>query len=99
MFVLRLIVKILSFPVILILSAVRGIMKLGVRLSSFVLGSVMLLILGGIIYTIVQRAWNPMWILLAAEISIIVIAFFAGVIDYQLESAIRAMAAFKVRRA
>ena len=62
------------------------------------LGAVMLLILGGIIYTIVQRAWNPMWILLAAETGIIVIAFFAGVIDYHLENAIRAMAAFRVRR-
>ena len=98
MFVLRLLLKVLSLPVILILSAVRGIMKLGVKLSSFVLGLVILLIFGGIIYTIVQRAWNPMWILLAAETGIIVIAFFAGVIDYHLESAIRAMAAFRVRR-
>lgn len=59
MFLLKLVLKVLLLPIMLILLLLRVVVKIGMELSSIVLGGLMLIVLGCIIYTIVQHRTLP----------------------------------------
>ena len=87
MFLLKLIAKILLLPVILILGLLRLLVHIGINLSSIVLGGLMLIVFGCIVFTIIQHTWNSMAILIAMEIFLVLITAGAGLIEGLLEMA------------
>ena len=51
MFLIKLIGKILLLPVVLLLAILRLLVKIGMEVSSFILGALMLIVFGCIIFT------------------------------------------------
>ena len=94
MFLLKLLVKVLLLPVMLVLFVLRMLVKISIELSSVVLGGLMLIVFGCIIYAIVQQMWPSVWILAAMEAVLIIITAGAGVIDFFLEEAMNALSGF-----
>ena len=87
MFLLKLLAKILLLPVILILGILRLLVHVGINLSSIILGGLMLIVLGCIVFTIIQHTWNSMAILIAIEVFLVLITASAGVLEGLLEMA------------
>ena len=94
MFLLKLIAKILLLPVILILGVLRLLVHIGINLSSIVLGGLMLIVFGCIVFTIIQHTWNSMAILIAMEVFLVLITAGAGVIEGLLEMASDSLGGF-----
>ena len=94
MFLLKLIAKILLLPVILILWLLRLLVHIGINLSSIVLGGLMLIVFGCIVFTIIQHTWNSMAILIAMEVFLVLITAGAGVIEGVLEMASDSLGGF-----
>ena len=94
MFLLKLIAKILLLPVILILGILRLLVHIGINLSSIVLGGLMLIVFGCIVFTIIQHTWNSMTILIAMEVFLVLITAGAGVIEGLLEMASDSLGGF-----
>lgn len=84
---LKLIGKILLLPVVLLLGILRLLVKIGMEVSSFILGALMLIVFGCIIFTIVQHTWNSMWILIVMEVFLVLITAGTGVIQGVLDIA------------
>ncbi len=87
MFLLKLVAKLLLLPVILILGVLRLLVHIGINLSSIVLGGLMLIVFGCIVFTIIQHTWNSMAILIALEVFLVLITAGAGLIEGLLEMA------------
>ena len=94
MFLLKLIAKILLLPVILILGILRLLVHIGINLSSIVLGGLMLVVFGCIVFTIIQHTWNSMAILIAMEVFLVLITAGAGVLEATLDIASDSMGGF-----
>ena len=94
MFLLKLIAKILLLPVILVLGLLRLLVHIGINLSSIVLGGLMLIVFGCIIFTIIQHTWNSMAILIAIEVLLILITAGAGLIEGFLQLAGESLGSF-----
>ena len=94
MFLLKLIAKILLLPVILFLGILRLLVHIGINLSSIVLGGLMLIVFGCIVFTIIQHTWNSMGILIAMEVFLVLITAGAGVIEGLLEMASDSLGGF-----
>ena len=92
--ILKLIGKILLLPVVLILGILRLLVKIGMEVSSFILGALMLIVLGCIIFTIVQHTWNSMWILIVMEVFLVLITAGTGVIQGVLDIASDSLSGF-----
>ena len=87
MFLLKLLMKVLLLPVMLVLFVLRVLVKIGIELSSIIVGGLILIILGCIIYAIVQQMWPSMWILIAMVAVLIMVTAGAGILDVLLEEA------------
>lgn len=94
MLLLKLIAKILLLPVILILGILRLLVHIGINLSSIVLGGLMLIVFGCIVFTIIQHTWNSMAILIVMEVFLVLITAGAGVIEGLLEMASDSLGGF-----
>ena len=94
MFLLKLIAKILLLPVILILGLLRLLVHIGINLSSIVLGGLMLIVFGCIVFTIIQHTWNSMAILIVMEVFLVLITAGAGFIEGLLEMASDSLGGF-----
>ena len=94
MFLLKLIAKILLLPVILILGLLRLLVHIGINLSSIVLGGLMLIVFGCIVFTIIQHTWNSMALLIALEVFLVMITASAGLIEGLLEMASDSLGGF-----
>ena len=88
MFLLKLLMKVLLLPVMLVLFVLRVLVKIGIELSSIIVGGLILIVFGCIIYAIVQQMWPSMWILIAMEAVLIIVTAGAGMLDVLLEEAI-----------
>ena len=91
---LKLIGKTLLLPVLLLLGLLRLIVKIGMEISSFVLGALMLIVLGCIVLTIVQQTWNSMWILIVMEVFLVLITAGTGVVQGLLDMASDSLTGF-----
>ncbi len=91
---LKLIGKTLLLPVLLLLGLLRLIVKIGMEISSFVLGALMLIVLGCIVLTIVQHTWNSMWILIVMEVFLVLITAGTGVVQGLLDMASDSLTGF-----
>ncbi len=87
MFLLKLLMKVLLLPVMLVVFVLRVLVKVGIELSSIIIGGLMLIVFGSIIYAIVQQMWPSMWILIAMEVVLIMVSAGAGILDVILEEA------------
>ena len=81
MFLIKLIGTILLLPVVLLLAILRLLVKIGMEISSFILGTLMLIVFGCIIFTIIQHTWNSMAILIVMEVFLILITAGTGVVE------------------
>ena len=57
------------------------------ELSSVIVGGLILIVFGCIIYAIIQQMWPSMWILIAMEVVLIMVTAGAGMLDVLLEEA------------
>lgn len=87
MFLLKLLMKTILLPIMLVLFVLRVLVKIGIELSSIVLGGLLLIIFGCIFYAIVQQMWPSMWILIAMEVLLLMVTAGAGILDVLLEEA------------
>ena len=91
MFLLKLVLKVFLLPIMLILLLLRVVVKIGMELSSIVLGGLMLIVFGCIIYTIIQHAWSSVGILITMELFLVLVTAGAGILDYFSQSAMEAV--------
>ncbi len=87
MFLLKLLMKVLLLPVMLVLFLLRVLVKIGIELSSVIVGGLILIVFGCIIYAIVQQMWPSMWILIVMEVVLIMVTAGAGILELLLEEA------------
>ncbi len=87
MFLLKLLMKVLLLPVMLVLFVLRVLVKIGIELSSIIVGVLILIVFGCIIYAIVQQMWPFIWTLIAMEAVLIMVTAGAGMLDVLLEEA------------
>ena len=87
MFLLKLLMKVLLLPIMLALFVLRVLVKIGIELSSIVIGGLMFIVFGCIIYAIVQQMWPSTFILIAMEACIIMVTFGAGLLEGLLQMA------------
>ena len=87
MILLRLLMKVLLLPIMLVLFVLRILVKIGIELSSIVLGGMMLIVFGCIINAIIRQMWPSVGILIGMEACLIMICVAAGVLEFFLEEA------------
>ena len=85
MFVLKLAIKLLLLPVLLLLGVIKLLVKISLKLSSIVLGAAILLVFGGILLLIVQQAWSQLIPLLLIEVGLMLLTFATGVVQAILD--------------
>jgi len=89
--------KVLLLPVMLVLFVLRVLVKIRIELSSIVIGGLMLIVFGCIIYAIVQQMWSSAFILIAMEACIIMVTFGAGLLEGLLQVHMRGKGFFVSR--
>ena len=94
MFLLKLLMKVLLLPIMLVLFVLRVLVKIGIELSSIIIGGLMLIVFGCIIYAVVQQMWSSAFILIAMEACIIIVTFGAGLIEGLLQIAQESLGIF-----
>ena len=72
----------------------RLLVKIGMEVSSFILGALMLIVFGCIIFTNVQHSWNSMAILIVMEVFLVLITAGTGVIEGVLQMASESVGSF-----
>jgi hypothetical protein len=71
----------------LVLFVLRVLVKIGIELSSIIVGGLILIIFGCIIYAIVQQMGSSAPFLIAMEAVLIIVTAGAGILDVLLEEA------------
>ena len=94
MFLLKLLMKVLLLPVMLVLFVLRVLVKVGIELSSIIVGGLMLIVFGCIIYAVIQQMWSSAFILIAMEACIIMATFGAGLLEGILQIAQESLGIF-----
>ena len=92
MFILRILLKAALLPVVLILLIVKVIVKVGMHLSSIVLGGLILFVAGCLIYTIAKQAWSQTFLLALIEAGIMGITIGTAVIESLIDAALMGIA-------
>ena len=92
MFILRILLKTALLPVVLILLFVKVIVKVGMQLSSIILGGLILFVAGCLIYTITKQAWSQTFLLALIEAGIMGITIGTAVIESLIDAALMGIA-------
>ena len=92
MFILRSLLKTALLPVVLILLFVKAIVKVGMQLSSIILGGLILFVGGCLIYTITKQAWSQTFLLALIEAGIMGITIGTAVIESLIDAALMGIA-------
>ena len=87
MILIRLLMKVLLLPIMLVLFLLRIFVKIGIELSSIVLGGMMLIVFGCIINAVIRQMWPSAGILIVMEACLVMICAAAGVLEFFLEEA------------
>ena len=83
---MRIILKVLLFPVVFILRFVWFIASLLVQLSMWVISPVILFVLGCGIYCVVKARWSDVFLLTLIEMGLFALTFGAGMIVELVEN-------------
>ena len=94
MYILRLLVKILLLPILFVLEVIQLLMKAGIKVYSLVLGIMMIVILGCLVYMTWTQMWTNVLILAVAEILIIAFAFLSGIVEGMIANACERLKAY-----
>ena len=86
MIIIRLFVKIVLFPVVLILLLVKGFIRIAAELSSIVLGGQILLVFIFIIYTICIKDWNQLFVPVLIEAGLMTIMIGTAIIEELIDT-------------
>ena len=92
MFILRILLKTALLPVVLILLFVKVIVKVGMQLSSIILGGLILFVAGCLIYAITKQAWSQTFLLALIEAGIMGITIGTAVIESLIDAALMGIA-------
>ena len=92
MFILRILLKTALLPIVLILLFVKVIVKVGMQLSSIILGGLILFVAGCLIYTITKQAWSQTFLLVLIEAGIMGITIGTAVIESLIDAALMGIA-------
>lgn len=84
--VLRILLKIAVLPLMLLVALVYFVFSVLTNLSCYVIGPLMLLILGCGIYTVVKQQWSQTFLLTLMEAACLLLLFGAGFVLVTLES-------------
>ena len=79
MILIKLIGKIILLPVMIILLIFRILVRIGINFSSLIIGGLILIVLGCIIYAVIHQMWLSVLILILMEAFLVMIT--AGVIE------------------
>ena len=92
MVILRILLKTALLPVVLILLIAKVIVKVGMQLSSIILGGLILFVAGCLIYTITKQAWSQTFLLALIEAGIMGITIGTAVIKSLIDAALMGIA-------
>ena len=92
MLILRILLKTARLPVIVQLLILKAIVKIGMQISSVILGGLILFVAGCIIYTITKQTWSQTFLLLLIEAGIMVITIGTGIIESLVDAALMGIA-------
>ncbi len=81
----KLFIKAILLPIMLILLVLQVIVRIGVELSSIIIGWLMLIMIGCTIYTIFKHMWPSTAVLIAMEACLVLVCFSAGILEGLLE--------------
>lgn len=82
---IKLPLKVLALPFILVFALAVVLVKAANNLSSYVMGPLILFILGCGIYSAIQQMWRSVAILAVLEVFCLAVMFFAVVIESTLD--------------
>lgn len=88
MIILKLLIKVILIPVILVLFLLKIALKIGMEISSIVLGGLILITLGCMIYTITKQEWSQTFVLFLMEAGFMLITLTAGIMEDLVDAAI-----------
>ncbi len=83
--IIRFLLKIVAFPLMLLVIMVHVLLNVLVNLSCYVIGPLMLFILGCGIYTVVKHLWSQTFLLALMEAACFFILFGASFVIFTLE--------------
>ena len=92
MFILRILLKTALLPVVLILLLLKVIVKVGMQISSIILGGLILFVAGCLIYTITKRAWSHTFLLVLIEVAVMGVTIGTGIIESLVDAALMGIA-------
>ena len=81
MMLIKIILKILAVPVMILCKLIRFLIDMAAKISCLVLGPITLFVLGCAIYTIVKHNWSQTIILILTEATCCTALFGAGVVS------------------
>lgn len=84
MILIKIILKILAVPVMILCKLIQLVIDMAAKVSCFVLGPITLFILGCAIYTIVKQTWSQTFLLVLIEAACLAALFGAGVISTEI---------------
>ena len=85
--ILKLFVKPFLIPFLLLVFILRVLVKIGIELSSIVLGGLILLFFGCLICTLVSQAWSSAFLLFLVDACLILVTAGTEIMDFALEAA------------
>ena len=92
--VIRIFLKIIILPLLLLISILRILFLILINLSGYVIGPLMLFLFGCGIYTIVKKFWSQAFLLGLLEIACLFTLFAASFVIVTLENWIQSMKDF-----
>lgn len=92
MFILRILLKAALLPVVLILLLVKVVVKVGMQVSSIILGGLILFVAGCLIYTITKQAWSQTFLLVLIEAAVMGITIGTGISESLVDAALMGIA-------
>ena len=92
MFIFRILLKVALLPVVLILLLLKVIVKVGMQISSVVLGGLILFVAGCLIYTITKQAWSQTFLLVLIEVAVMGVTIGTGIIESLVDAALMGIA-------
>ena len=92
MFILRILLKAALLPVIVLLLITKVIVKIGMQISSVILGGMILFVAGCIIYTITKQTWSQTFLLVLIETGIMAFTIGTGIIESLIDAALMGIA-------
>ena len=85
MMLIKIILKILAVPVMILCKLITFLIDLAAKVSCLILGPITLFILGCAIYTIVKHAWSQTFLLALIEAACFAALFGAGVVSAEID--------------